>query len=95
MDDEINRAIDLYTSFRGEEPEHVDTLELPVYDVALMIGNCIGIMYETTWEGRKEKYIHKFKKDCQPVLAVSDDGKQLYLLAGAYTFTDRGIVDDT
>lgn len=88
------RAMDLYRDFRGEEPEFVDTVDIPMYDVGIVVGNCIGIMYETTYAGKVERYIHKFKKKSQPVLVASDDGKQLYLLAGAYTFTDRGIVDN-
>lgn len=89
----IEKAIKLFQDFTGHDPEYIDKVKLPVHDTALAIGHCDGILYSTVRDGRKEKYIHKFKPGSRPVLAVSFDGKQLYLLAGAYKFTDRGIVD--
>ena len=90
----VQQAIKLFQDFTGHDPEYVDTVKHPIHDVAMVIGHCNGVMYETVRDGKKEKYLHKFKKGCRPVLAVSSDGKQLYLLAGAYTFTERGIVDN-
>lgn len=89
----INSAIKLFQSFTGMDPEYVDTVKLPVYGVAMVIGHCDGVMYETERDGVVEKYIHKFKKGSRPTLAVSHDGKQLYMLGGAYKFTDAGIED--
>lgn len=89
----LDAAISLYQKFTGMDPEFIDTVHMKVDPVATAIGYCDGIMYSTVREGKKERYIHKFKKGSRPVLAVSSDGKQLYLLAGAYKFTDRGIVD--
>ncbi len=76
-------------------PEFVDTVEIPRHDVGVLIGECDGILYTTVRDGKKESYIHKFKKKARPIFAVSHDGTQLYLLMGAYRFTDRGIVDET
>lgn len=90
----VKAAIKLFQDFTGHDPEYVDTVSLPVDSVAMAIGHCTGIMYETVRDGKKEHYLHKFKKGCRPVLASSSDGTQLYLLAGAYTFTERGIVDN-
>ena len=87
----INAAVKLFKDFTGEEPEYIDTVTLPVDSVAMAIGHCDAVMYETIREGKTEKYIHKFKKGARPVLAVSADGKQLYILGGNYIFTDRGI----
>lgn len=89
----INYAIKLFQDFTGHDPEYIDVVNLPVHSIALAIGYCDGIMYETVRDNKIEKYIHRFKKGCRPVLASSYDGKQLYLLAGAYRFTERGIVD--
>lgn len=88
------RARALYEDFREEEAEYLDTVPLPVYDVGLVIGQCLGVLYETSHDGERVRYIHKFKAKSRPLLVSSDDGKQLYLLGGAYTFTERGIVDD-
>lgn len=87
----INAAVELFRNFTGEEPEYIDTVTLPVDSVAMAIGHCDAVMYDTVREGKREKYVHKFDKGFRPVLAVSSDGKQLYILGGNYVFTDRGI----
>lgn len=89
----INAAVSLYQKFTGHIPEFIDKVTLKVDNVAFAIGYCDGIMYETIRDGKRENYIHKFRKGSRPVLASSSDGKQLYLLAGAYKFTERGIED--
>jgi hypothetical protein len=50
-------------------------------------------MYSTVRDGRHENYVHRFGAKSRPLLAASSDGTQLYLLGGAYNFTERGIVD--
>lgn len=89
----IARGIELFKNFRGEDPEHVDTVQLPCHAVAVVIGECDGILYTTRRDGKVEKYIHKFKGTSRPLLCTSFDGSQLYLLGGAYDFTDAGITD--
>lgn len=91
MNKKINAAIKLFEDFTGEKHEYIDTVDMPVDSVAMAIGHCDAVMYETVRDGETEKYIHKFKKGARPVLAVSSDGKQLYILGGDYVFTDRGI----
>ena len=86
-------AIKLFEDFTGDKPKYLDTVTLHLDTVATAIGYCDGVLYTTVRNGNTEKYIHEFKKGSRPVLAVSSDGKQLYLLAGAYHFTDRGIED--
>lgn len=66
---------------------------MPSYDTALLIGEMDGVLYTTIRDGKTESYIHKFSKKSRPQLAASFDGKQLYVIGGSYTFTDRGIVD--
>lgn len=92
----VKNASDLYERFTGhnaDEVVSVDKPELP--DVMLVIGEIDGIMYSTVRDGELEKYIHKFSKSCRPTFAVSHDGKQLFMLGGAYNFTERGIIDKT
>jgi len=89
----IEAAMSLYENFSGERPEFVDRVNFPVDTIAMAIGHLDAVMYSTVRDGKKEKYIHKFRKGSRPVLACSSDGKQLYILAGGYQFTDRGIVD--
>ena len=89
----ILQAIKLFVKFRGEEPKFVESLTVPDHTVMLLIGECDGILYTTRRDGKLEKYVHRFKQNSRPLLASSFDGTQLYLLGGAYDFTDQGIVD--
>jgi len=75
------------------EPEFVDMVDRPAHDVLMLIGHCDGVLYTTRRDGQVEKYIHKFSGKSRPLLASSFDGKQLYLLGGAYDFTEEGITD--
>ena len=93
---QIQEAAALYADFSGHEPEIVGTLDKPVIpDVLIGIGEVDGILYSTVRDGVLEKYVHKFAKKSRPLFAVSHDGKQLFMLGGAYNFTERGIVDKT
>lgn len=89
----IKKGINLFRRFRGEDPEYIDSHKLPVADVCMLIGTCDGVLYTTSRDGKREKYIHKFSGKSRPLLVSSWDGRQLYLLGGAYDFTEEGIVD--
>lgn len=89
----LTAASSLYHEFSGHQADHVDEIRVDFPDVALLIGECDGILYTTVRDGRTEKYVHHFKKKSRPLLAASHDGTQLLLLGGAYQFTDRGIED--
>lgn len=90
----IKEAIERFQSFTGMTPEHLDEYIVEHPDVALHIGTLDAVSYTTIREGHVEKYEHKFKKNARPLLCSSYDGKQLVILGGVYTFTDRGIVDE-
>ncbi|MGH8744733.1 MAG: hypothetical protein ACREUY_10695 [Burkholderiales bacterium] len=94
IDNAIQRAATLYESFTGEAPESVQVAPKPKWpEVMVSIGTCDGIMYTTRQDGKLVRYIHEFAGKARPTFAVSPDGKQLFLLGGAYNFTERGIVD--
>ena len=67
----------------------------PIGKVGVAIGEVDGILYSTVRDGQLEKYIHKFRKADKPLFVVSPDGKSLHLVGGNYSFTERGIVDDS
>jgi len=91
---QIRQAAKLYESFTGEAPESVVAVPAPKQpEVVVSIGTCDGILYTTVQDGKLVRYIHEFKRAARPTFAVSPDGKALYLLGGAYNFTERGIVD--
>jgi hypothetical protein len=92
---DLQRAAALYEDFTGHRAKVVAKVKKPRYpDAVLVVGDCDGILYTTVRDGKVERYIHEFKKDSRPLFCVSPDGKTLILLGGAYSFTDRGIVDE-
>lgn len=92
---QLEEAIKLYRAFRGDDPGGVVTVKVPpIPSTMLTVGECIGIMYRTERDGEVANYLHRFRQSARPTLAVSSDGRSLYLLGGAYRVTDRGIVDD-
>lgn len=93
---QVAQASDLYSRFSGHEAEAIGKLDKPrIPDVLIAVGEIDGIMYSTVRDGVLEKYLHQFKKNCRPLFCVSHDGKQLFMLGGAYDFTELGIVDKT
>ena len=92
--DQVAQAADLYERFSGHDPEEIGKVRIPaVPKVGVAIGEVDGILYSTVRDGQLEKYIHKFRKSDRPLFVVAPDGKQLFLVGGNYTFTERGIVD--
>lgn len=91
---DVREAAQRYEAFTGHRATRVKRIKVPSYPrAALAIGPCLGIMYSTVRDGRRENYVHRFGAKSRPLLAASSDGTQLYLLGGAYNFTERGIVD--
>ncbi len=87
------KAERLYAGFRESAPRGAERWDLPADQVGVKMGLCVGVIYTTTIHGGNEKFIHTFRRDAAPVLAVGEDGTQLYLLGGKYRVTERGIVD--
>lgn len=89
----IEKAAKLRRDFTGHDATRVTRRKIKAPRVGLTVGPVLGIMYATTRDGKREKYLHRFKKNSRPLLAASHDGKTLVLVGGRYQFTDRGIVD--
>lgn len=89
----IKKAKNLFEDFTGHAADQYEIINLPEYDTGLKVGRCLGIMYETIRDGKKENYIHEFKKASQPSFCVSHDGQQIFLIGGDYLFKDSGIND--
>lgn len=90
---EYAEGLELYREFTGMEPTTVDTVEIPDYSVAIVIGECDAIQYSTIRDGINEQYEHRFSKRARPLLCVSHDGKQMFLVGDGYEFRDTGIND--
>jgi hypothetical protein len=88
----LARAKRLYKGFTGHLPLTLKRLEVPALPATgLAIGRVFGIMYDVAATG--ERFQHEFKGKARPLLVVADDGKQVFLIGGSYTFTQRGFVD--
>lgn len=61
---------------------------------AWALGPVSRIGYIATRDGETAEYIHEFSESSRPLLAADSDGKVLFMLGGAYSVTNRGIVDD-
>jgi hypothetical protein len=63
----------------------------------LVVGEMDYIDYIAKREGingsQKTRYRHQFSKHSRPLLAVTQDGKQLHIVGGRYEFTEAGIED--
>jgi hypothetical protein len=92
--DVMRRAVDLYESFSGHDAEVIGTVQIPDdVSVGVCIGTLDGVLYTTVRDGVTERYIHEFKSRDKPMLVVSPDGEQMWIVGGNYDFTERGIVD--
>lgn len=95
-DPSLRQAADLFERFSGHEATHVERVDVPALPrEAVFVGLLDGVLYTAVRDGVRERYIHKFRLRDRPVLAVSGDGRQLLVLGGGYTFTERGIVDSS
>lgn len=93
---EIDRAASLYERFSGHDAEIIGKVKMRALPKAgVAIGHCTAICYVTVRDGEIEDYIHEFADRDAPLFVVSPDGKQILLVGGRFTFTERGIVDSS
>jgi len=88
--DEIEQARALFQSFhrraaRPSEIIKVGGLTSPV--IALEVGSFTGIGYRSS--GTHEKFFHEFESPL-PKVFVRFDGRQVYVIGGAYVFKSSG-----
>ena len=79
----------LYETFHGKDPAKAVRVALKESRVVVKLGSLQGVIYH---DG-VARYVHIFKGTSRPTLAVSPDGKQLYVLGGAYRVGANGIKD--
>lgn len=97
---QLRQAADLYERFSGHDPDVVDVVPIqPIAPdaqiAAVLVGTLDGVLYTTERDGQVEKYIHRFAARDKPALAVSADGRRMFIIGGRYRFTELGIVDDS
>lgn len=91
----LDAAARRYEKFSGHKAELVEKVPFPENPkAALVIGELIEVGYVTVRDGKREHYRHTFRAKSRPLLVTSFDGKQLFILGGEYSFTERGIEDE-
>jgi hypothetical protein len=91
----LAKAARRFVRFTGHKADRIEEMPFPDKPGAgLAVGPVLMIGYSATRDGERANYLHKFAAHARPMLVASEDGKQLFLLGGRYTFTDRGIVDE-
>lgn len=82
-------AYKLFRAFHRRGARKGDIRELEGFrTIALEVGEIVRIQYASRSENVER--FHVFKKSNRPVLFVSSDGSQAYILAGGYRFTAKG-----
>lgn len=86
----VKRAVALYKAFFGRAPsvQEVVTVTCPDGADAIVIGRVKSVVYHPTQGSRPLE--HEFSKRNPPMLAVTANGRQIFVLGGAYQFTSRG-----
>jgi hypothetical protein len=90
---EIDRADAKLSGFSGHRATHYQSFKPKPFKVGFALGELVAVEYRATRDGETNNYRHAFKKSSQPLLSVSDDGKQLAILGGEFRVTERGIED--
>lgn len=89
-----DKAEAMYAAFHEEDAEGGTMVNIPVPPkMVWQLGKVLSIAYETTIDGKKVSYEHEFTRGRGPYLAVSTDGKDLFLAGGKFKVTERGIID--
>ena len=90
---QTGKALRLFEGFTGHEGAIAGKISVPAPRTLVVIGECEAIAYTATRDGATHSYEHDFRESSRPVLAVTPDGKRLYLVGGKYKFGNRGIED--
>lgn len=94
MSSQRDKAERIYAAFHEEKSDGGMMVNIPVPPkMVWQLGEVLSIAYKATIDGKMVSYEHDFKRGCGPFLAVSVDGKDLFLAGGSFKVTERGIVD--
>lgn len=90
----LDKAGNAFRAFSGMEPGRlVEVKAGSVPRVAWLLGEMEEVLYNTERDGKRERYLHKFKKTARPLIAVDPETGSAFLVGGDYTVTDRGFTD--
>ena len=90
---DVRQARRLFKDFSGHDPQSLQKVRIPHTKAGFVIGDLDGVLYTAIRDGKKEKYIHKFKAKSRPLLVSSSDGLSLHIIGGKYAFLETGIND--
>lgn len=88
----FNRAADLFRRFHGYAPQRPS--DTPIISVpeteSVFVGELVAVVYKT--REHKRPFFHRFAVKSRPLLLVSSDGTQAFIVRGRYRFTARGFI---
>lgn len=90
---DLQNATSLYESFREETPKRARKIRIRVPKAVAVMGHAEFIGYVTTHHGEVTLYIHEFAPGSRPLLCANKGRGELFLVAGRFTVTGRGITD--
>jgi hypothetical protein len=94
---QLDQAARKLEDFSGYPARKVLKVKTPRGGAGLVIGEIQHVSYIAQREGiagsKPAEYEHAFSKRSRPLLAVTQDGKQLHIVGGRYEFTEAGIED--
>jgi len=82
-----------YQDFTGHAPSGTRRMRVRTFSVGWPLGKLDAVLYSTQRDGKREKYIHRFRSQSRPHLVVSPDGTSLGIVGGRFRVTDSGITD--
>lgn len=91
----LAQAAALFQGFFDRVPVRGDVVQVAPQpaEIGVRIGRVthLGYLPEYDVDNDNAPFIHKFTKN-RPLLVISYDGSQAYILMGGYRFTERGFV---
>lgn len=88
----IVKAQQLFRRFFQRDADEGEIVDIATKhaETVLVIGELDGVIYRA--ETDEKPLIHRFKSSDRPLLCISSDGRQIYILKGGYRFTERGFI---
>lgn len=93
MSRKVQKAAQGYENFSGHAARGTRRVPYTPFTTGWPLGKLDAVMYSTVRDGKREKYIHRFKSTSRPLLVVNPDGSALGIVGGRYRVTESGIND--
>lgn len=90
----VDASASAFRNFTGHDARGVRKVRVKSFSVGWPLGKLDAVLYSTVRDGKREKYIHRFRSNSRPHLVSSSDGSALAIVGGRYSIKDSGINDE-